>query len=688
MKPPRQPSPLPPLPQAGEGSIRSRHATFTLSREKADTLLLLGSCSLVLLPHLLRLPGWIGLVCALLLSWRAWLTFNGRRMPSRWLLLPVALATMAGIYTAYGTLLGRDAGVAMLTLLLSLKLLEMHAKRDLFVALFLSFFLTLSSFFYSQSIGTALLTIVAVAAILTTQLSFQYTGKTPPLRRRLRLGLMILALAAPLTLVLFLLFPRVQGPLWGLPADAQAGRSGLSDSMSPGNIAKLALSEEIAFRARFEGKPPQQQQLYWRGIVLGHYDGRVWRELQAPARAPMELRVRANPIRYQVTLEPHGQRWLFALETPAAVSAIPGNPAQVKQELQLLSTMPVNTRLRYDAASYLDLDVQPNASPAQMSRWLQLPAGYNPRTLAFAAQLRTRAPSPALQVQALLRYFHHENFHYTLEPPPLGRHVIDEFLFDTRAGFCEHYSGAFVFVMRALGVPARVVTGYQGGEVNPADGFLTVRQSDAHAWAEVWLERRGWVRIDPTTAVAPDRVQRNLNSVIPRRAFGGLLSLDPNSNPLAAQWLRARLRWEAIGNGWNQWVLNYTPERQQALVRSFGFDNVDIRTLLLLMLVLGAAALALVVLPMLLQQKKRDPLQTLYGAFCKQMARQGMPRAMHEGPRAYAARLTAADSPLSARAAIAQFLEVYEAMRYGAAASQTPPAPALSKLKTLLAECR
>ncbi|GIZ51938.1 transglutaminase family protein [Noviherbaspirillum aridicola] len=663
----------------------------TLSREKSDTLLLLGACCLVLLPHLSRLPLWIAPACALLLAARAWLTFSGRRMPSRWLLVPVALLAMAGVYASYRTLLGRDAGVAMLSLLLTFKLLEMHAKRDLFVALFLSLFLVLASFFYSQSIATALLTVAAVVLILTTLLSFQYTGAVPPLRKRLRLGATILGLAAPLTLVLFLLFPRVQGPLWGLPADAHAGRTGMSDTMSPGNISRLALSDEIAFRVLFDGRPPAQPQLYWRGIVLGHFDGRTWREM--PAQGGPEsigLNVRGAPLRYQVTLEPHGREWLFALETPATVPTVAGNPARVNGDLQIMSASPVRERLRYDAASYLDAGLQSDTDPARMRRWLQLPAGLNPRTLAFAEELRRRHARPEAQMEAVLRHFRSENFRYTLEPPPLGQQGIDEFLFDTRAGFCEHYSGAYVFLMRALGIPARVVTGYQGGEINPADGYMTVRQSDAHAWAEAWLPGRGWVRVDPTAAVAPDRVERNLGSVVPRQAFGGLITLDPERNLFAAQWLRLRHQWEAIGNGWNQWVLNYTPQRQLDLVRSLGFTDVSWRTLLWLMLVLGSVALAVAVLPLILRQARRDPLQNVYERFCKLMARRGLPRLPHEGPRAYAARIAAADLPLAAqkRAALARFLEVYEAMRYGAGARPGSPGPQLSQLKSLLAECR
>jgi transglutaminase-like putative cysteine protease len=662
-----------------------------MSKDKADILLLLGSCALVLLPHAGHLPAWVAPVCAILLAWRGWVTFRGNRMPPRWLLLPLALVAMFGVYRTYGTMFGREPGVSMLTLLLTLKLLEMHAKRDLFVVLFLSFFLILASFFYSQSIGTALMTIAAVIAILTTQLSFQYTGIVPPLRQRLRLGATILALAAPLTLVLFLLFPRIQGPLWGMPGDAQTGRTGLSETMAPGNIARLAQSDDIAFRVKFDDAVPEKSRLYWRGIVLGDYDGRTWMQPQRRFRAPRRIAVnlRGAAIHYQVTLEPHGRRWLFALELPEAIPEIPANPAEASPELQLLASHPVDERLRYDAVSHVEFDLQPNESPRALQQWLELPDGFNPRTLEFAARLRRQSAGNVDLVSAVLRHFRQENFRYTLEPPRLGKHVIDEFLFDTRAGFCEHYAGAFVVLMRAAGIPARVVTGYQGGEINPADGFMTIRQSDAHAWAEVWLEKRGWVRVDPTAAVAPNRVEQNLSSVIPPQLLGGLITLDPANSVWFSQWLRLRQNWDAVSNAWNQWVLNYTPDRQKNFFRSLGFDNVDWRSMAALMLICGIAATAIAVAPLLLRQQKRDPFDALYQRLCLRMARRGLPRSPHEGPRAYALRLTAPHSPLPAqtKTALARFLELYETVRYGAASANAGRAE-LSKLKSLLAECR
>jgi transglutaminase-like putative cysteine protease len=667
-----------------------------VSRDKADTLLLLAACVLVLAPQAGHLPWWTSTACAALLVWRGWITFRGNRMPPRWILVPMAVMAMVGVYLTHKTLFGREAGVTMLVLLLAFKLLEMRARRDLFVVVFMSFFLMLTNLFYSQTIGTALLMAAAVIMMLTAQLSFQYTGAAPPLTRRLAAGARIFLLAMPLALVLFILFPRIQGPLWGLPGDAQAGRSGLSDSMAPGNISNLALLGDIAFRVQFNDPPPPKSKLYWRGPVLGDYDGRTWTPLRSRTgfNRPLELRPRSAPVRYRVTLEPNGQRWLFALEMPLDVPRLTGNPTRFTPDLQIVARQPVSQRLRYEAASHIDFDLQPNEPPAVLNDWLKLPPGYNPGTLAFAAQLRSQSGTAIDRVNATLKFFREEKFSYTLEPPALGVHAVDDFLFSTRAGFCEHYASAFVVLMRALGIPARVVTGYQGGEINAVDGFMVVRQSDAHAWAEVWLEGRGWIRVDPTAAIAPDRIERNLTSVIPPTLLGGLVTLDGGNNSWLSRLRGMRHNWDAVTNAWNQWVLNYTPDRQRSFIQSLGFDHVDWRTLTVLMSGFGAAVMAVVALPLIRNRKNISALDKVYAALCAQMARQGCPRAVHEGPRAYRARLTAEQSPLAPgrKIAVARFLDLYEAIRYGALSASDnmgkTPSVHISKLKSLLAECR
>jgi protein-glutamine gamma-glutamyltransferase len=682
----------PPEARATASGERARDwlaAARRLPRDKADTLLLLLSSVLVLAPHAAHLPAWITAAVGATLLWRLALTWRGARLPPTWLLLPVSLAAMGGVYLSFQTLLGRDAGVAMLTLLLTFKLLEMHAKRDLFVVIFLSFFLLLTTFFYSQTIATALTMALTVVLLLTAQLSFQYAGTVPPLARRLRLAGGIVALAAPLGLLLFVAFPRVQGPLWNLPGDAAGARSGLSETMSPGNISNLAQSDASAFQVSFNGAAPAQERLYWRAIVLGRFDGRTWtRGRSGRGRDSVRLQFKGEALHYQLTLEGNDTRWLPALEMPLQIDGLPSGAYMVTPELELVAAIPPRQRLRYDISSLSDYALQADAHPEALQPWLQLPPGFNPQTLAWARALRPASPQAA--VKAVLDYFREQQFSYTLEPPLLGEHAVDEFLFTTRAGFCEHYAGAFVVLMRAMGVPARVVTGYQGGETNRLDGVLTVRQSDAHAWAEVWLAGRGWLRIDPTAAVAPDRIAANLARALQAPARYGMPVLgamlrwsdDPGS-------LLSTLRFglSAVNHAWNRWVLDYTPQRQRGLLH--GIERGFGRRPLLLLGALGAALAAAAALAFAVsrwrQRRRRDPLDALYAAFCRRQARRGRARLPDEGPQRYAQRLAALPAAPEKQAAIARFLAIYGAMKYGVA-SPAEKAFAIKTLRGLLSQ--
>ena len=688
-----------------------QRAARPISRDKADTLLLLAACAVVLIPHAAHLPRWTALTCAALLLWRGWITFNGNRMPARWLLLPIASLAMLGVYWTNQTLLGREAGVTMLVLLLSLKLLEMRARRDLFVVVFLGFFLMLTNLFYSQSIGTALLMVGAVILMLTAQLSFQYAHAAPPLKRRLGLGAMIFALSVPLTLVLFVLFPRIQGPLWGLPQDAQTGHTGLSDRMAPGNISKLALSTAVAFRVKFADPSavPPKAKLYWRGPVFGEYDGKSWTALRArsfPA-AGVSVQARGAPVRYQVTMEANGQRSVLALDLPRLAPPLTDNPTRITSDLDIVARQPIVQRLRYDAISYTDYTLQADAAPERMRDWLALPPGHNPQAIALAARLRRQFGDDFELANAVLRHFREQNFRYTLEPPPLGKEAMDDFLFNTRAGFCEHYASAFAVLMRAAGIPARVVTGYQGGEINPVDGYMTIRQSDAHAWNEIWLKDKGWMRIDPTAAIAPNRIERNLDSVLPSGVLGGFAGLNPENHAWLTTLRALRLRWDAVNNAWNQWILDYSPARQKSLLESLGLDHADWRTLAILMLAFGAAITALTLLALLRNHTVHDPVEQLYAKLCRKLERRGFARAPHEGPRAFRLRLAheGAALPPAMQAAAIRFLEMYEALRYGVPAARERnsqnrhprhrrqdivpyPKAAISQLNSFLAACK
>ncbi|MCG2585572.1 DUF3488 and transglutaminase-like domain-containing protein [Massilia sp. TS11] len=655
-----------------------------LARDKADTLLLLAAVALVLAPHSLHLPLWITGTAAATLLWRAVLTVRGLRLPPVWALLLPALAAMGGVYAQYHSFLGRDTGVAMLVLLLAFKTLEMHARRDLFVVLYLSMFVLLTHFFYSQSLASGLLMGLTLWLLVAAQLSFQYGPGTPPLARRLLLAARMLGLALPLALALFVLFPRIQGPLWGRPGEAGAS-SGLSDSMSPGRIASLAQSDDVAFRVRFRDPAPAPLQLYWRGIVLGDYDGNTWRRLgeSQPFANTVNIEVGGAPVRYQITLEPSQTRWLFTLDVPEALPRLAELATQISPELEVSAVAPLQQRVRYAATSYLAYTLQGDESLPHLAHWLVLPPGRNPAAYNLGRML-ARLPQPAARADALLRMFNREGFRYTLEPPLLGRDAVDEFLFTTKAGFCEHFAGAFVYVMRAAGLPARVVLGYQGGELNPLDGYYTVRQSDAHAWAEVWLGARGWVRIDPTAAVAPERVQYGARRALPRRAPLGIQALAGVVDFALSgdSWLgRLRYQWQALNNGWNQWVLNYTPERQRAVLDGLALALLNGRSL-------AGLALAAGLLWLLHYQRRRqavDPAARLYAELCQRLARRGIVRAPDEAPRTLAARVQAWDGPPAMVAAATAFLHLYSDLLYQPDVAR---APALARLARLLQECR
>lgn len=674
-----------------------RRAARLLPRDKADTLLLLLSSLMVLAPHAAHLPLWTSFTAAATLLWRTLITLRGTRLPPLWLLLPIALLAMAGVYGSFHTLLGRDSGVAMLALLLAFKLLEMHAKRDLFVVVFLSFFLMLANFFYSQSIATALLMIATIIVLLTAQLSFQYTGLVPPLARRLRLTAGIFALAAPLALLLFVIVPRVQGPLWGLPGDAHGGRTGMSDKMTPGGLSSLADSNEAAFSVRFAGPLPARRELYWRGVVLSDYDGRTWSRFnpfryaarRGAALPAVEASLRGPATDYEVTLEPQGKRWMYVLGLPQSIDGVPGNPPAPTPEMEFFARDPINERIRYKVRSMLSFSLQAEAQADQLQPWLALPAGYNPRTLAWARELMV-AGDPAASVRRVLKLFHDEQFRYTMQPPLLGRDAVDDFLFNSRAGFCEHYSGAFVVLMRAMHIPARVVMGYQGGELNPVDGYLTVRQSDAHAWAEVWLAGQGWTRFDPTAAVAPERIEKNLASALPpsapfgMEALGGLMQLGGDG----ASWLSGlRFRMAALNTAWNQWVLDYNPDRQRSVTQNLAQTLTQLLASWRVLPALLAAAALLWWLKRLRLRRNTDPLEQLYAVFCRQQARRGPARAPDEGPQRYAARLRALPLAPEKQQAIARFLAIYAAIKYGVSTPAQKHA-ALKKLKSLLTESR
>ncbi len=625
-----------------------------------NTVWLTTALVLVAAPHVERLPLWLSVLAGAMCVWRLYLARTRLALPARWLLVAIVMASAAAIYLNYRTLFGRDAGVALLVLMISLKLLETRTQRDGMVLAFIGYFLVITNFFYTQSIPTALYLLACVWFITAAMIGLQYTrepaGYRAQLRHQLRTSAIMLAQSVPLMVVFFVLFPRVQGPLWGMPSDAFAGVTGLSDSMSPGTINQLVFSDDVALRAEFTGAVPPPTKLYWRGPVMLDFDGLTWTAPPRPFLNRVDLERRANPVRYSVTVEPHNRRWLFALDMPGTLPP----RASITPDYLLLSHMPVTSRMRYDLSSYLDYEFGANSNEFMLQRALQLPRGFNPRTLELGRQLRSRHGDNEAIMNASLTLFREQKFIYTLEPPLLGRHSVDEFIFNTRQGFCEHFSSAFVVLMRAAGVPARVVTGYLGGEYNPLGNYLIVRQSDAHAWAEVWIENRGWVRIDPTNSVSPARAEGGLaaalpdSALLPRRARSG-------GNALMHQ---LALTLDSLANTWNQTVLGYNLESQRALLYRAGFDGDTMRTLAMLLIIATIVATLILALVTLTQRRRtREPVLAEYRKFCEKMAQAGITRGDAEGPRDFATRI-AKTRPEFASAA-GEITRLYVSLRYG-----------------------
>ena len=608
-------------------------------------------------PHVMHLPLWLSLLGGSVLLWRIGLWHRNARLPSRWLLALLVMVGVAGIGWQFHTLLGKEAGVALLFFLMALKPMEMRTRRDAMALVMLGFFLLLTHYFYSQSIPTGLW-LLATTTLLTATLIRVHGGAQPP-SAIVRYAGLLLAQAAPFMLIIFLLFPRVSGPLWGLPQDANSGLSGLSEQMSPGSLNNLIQSGAIAFRVRFSDEVPEKSDLYWRGPVFDDYDGHTWRarvrDPLRPGRPPV-IEAGDRKVSYVTTLEAHNQRWLLALDLPLVLPDDSGLAPTLSPTFVTLAREPVLSRTRFALTSSLDFVANRQETPAMLQQALRLPPGLNQRSRELAEAWRERFKTPERISRTALLFFRQEAFIYTLQPPLLGRHAVDDFLFGTRRGFCEHFASAYVFLMRAAGVPARVVAGYQGGELNPVDGYLTVRQSDAHAWAEIWLADQGWVRVDPTAAVAPSRIEVGIEAALPAGdPLPALMRID-------SEWLRdLRNRWDAANNTWNQWVLGYNPQRQREVLSRLGLSEPDWRSMTVALATLCGIALLLVTWWTLHQRTTTPPAQRAWQRYCKRLAKLGVVRAAWEGPLAFALRVARERPELGAltKAAASHFADLH-----------------------------
>lgn len=623
---------------------------------------LLSAQVVVLLPHWPRLPWWVALLwigCAL---WRVQIQRMRWRYPGTVLKAAALVAILFAVFFTQGTLIGLDATVMFLLMLFMLKLLEMRSPRDALVLIYLGFFVLATAFLFDQSILLTLYQCVSLLVLVAALVGLQQSpGRNDPLRA-LRFGGVMLLQAIPLLLVLFIFFPRLE-PLWSVNMPGGSSKTGLSDNMSPADIANLARSPELAFRASFEGDIPPLRTLYWRALTLSRFDGRAWSQDRWLNNLPAPpLDTSGEAIDYRVVAGASGQHWLYSLNGATSED----NYVRRKYDFTLQSVAPLNSTFGYSARSYPDAAMQMEGlSELQRTRQLELPPQGDPRARQWARELRQQHPDDADLVQALLGHFNQQPFFYTLNPTPLGEHSNDEFLFDTRRGFCEHYAGAMTFVLRAAGIPARVAAGYQGGEINNRGGYVLVHQFDAHAWVEVWLQGQGWVSVDPTFQVAPERIEQGLEEAV--RGEGSFLedSYLSGSRYRGVTWLNeARLVWDNINYQWQLRVLNFKGEEQMGLFRRW-LGTADWQRVGLVVLGLAGAIMLLQTLWWLRPQRKHGSAQQrAWAKLDQRLSKLRLQALPGEGPRAWQQRLHTALP--AQRSAIARFFEEFVRQSYAA----------------------
>ncbi|MCB1616326.1 MAG: DUF3488 domain-containing transglutaminase family protein [Pseudomonadales bacterium] len=622
---------------------------FQLSRQSLWCLFIVQL--LLILPHLGRLPLWLPCFYGAALFWR-YGVYSGRFVfPLKWQKAGLLLIFVSGIVLSFRQVFALDSLIAVLLGLSSLKLLEMYYKRDALVWVFVSIFILMTVFLFSQSIFSALYVFIVLSLILVVYISFYRSpdsdkdnfGNTLQL---VKLSSSMLLQSIPLMIVMFLVFPRL-GSLWSVPLQSDKSKTGMSDTLRPGDINNLTQSKEVAFRVTFNGDIPSNDELYWRGLVLNHFDGLTWEQystghvdeqiIWAGSRSGfMPDRIKRGEMYadYEIILEPSYRYWLFALATPIPQTAHVG----LTSDFRLMKDSPINARFKYKVQSFRVIALEPEMDARRIYIETALPENANPKTRSYVQSLREQVPDDDAYIKAVLNMFH-QDFFYTLKPPLLGQHSVDDFLFNTKKGFCEHFASSFAFMMRAAGIPARVIAGYQGGEINPYEGYLLVHQYDAHAWVEVWLEDKGWVRIDPTAAVAPQRILDGF-----RDSF---LSTSPLESPFSLDSYRGlgfinelRLQADRVNYLWARWVLGYDNKLQEKflsnLLGEYSVKRIAIASALF-------AGVFFILLSAYIYWKgidrTRPAVIRVYQKFCKRIAKKGMQRQVGESPLAFAHRV-------------------------------------------------
>jgi protein-glutamine gamma-glutamyltransferase len=628
------------------------------AHNKSILIFLLSSIGLIAFPHIDHIPKALVVFFYLLLSWRFIGVWKQNWLPNKLIIFFLTVCGLALLYSQHQGVLGRDGGTRLFVTALALKLLEIKSERDLYLISYLAFIVAASQFLYEQSLLMAAYILFVCCVMLATLVCIN-SGK-PQTVAALKTASLIIVQAIPMAVVLFILFPRVEAPRWLLFNQEHQARTGLSDSMEPGSISDLGVSGELVFRVKFNGAMPPSEQRYWRGPVLSHTDGKRWTQVK-DIRFGQFL---DNPVfkgssyQYTLLMEPQDKKWVFAMDMPAEFSL----PLSRNANYQLITSENPDKRAEYKITSYSNYNTG-YINRTEFKDSTQLPDEPSGKIKQLVKQLHGFDSTPEHFIENLLNHFRKENFHYTLTPPLMEAYPIETFLFETRYGFCSHYAAAFVYLMRVAHIPARVVTGYQGGELNMAGNFLEIRQADAHAWAEVWIENKGWVRFDPTAAIAPERIERNID--IDQLVQGGAISYVMTSAAAqeAFNWLKqARQLWSNVDYNWQRWVINYDNKNQSRFLSSLGIA--DIKAMIYWMVgIIGLITALLSWLLLYQKQKTTDPTLRIYNRFCKKVVKRGLLRGRGEGAKDFAGRVKI-KLPEQARN-IDQITDVFIKLRYG-----------------------
>jgi len=621
-------------------------------------------------PHAGRLPVWVLAIYVVAVAWRLQVHRGRWSFPGRWVKVALTILSFIGVYASYGSLIGLEPTVALLLTAFALKLIELSQRKDAYVLLFLGYFICITEFLFSQDLLITLYSLVNVTLITTALVALHQPGEHQFNRGTLRLASTMLLQAMPLMLVLFFLFPRF-APLWTVPIKSHTAKTGMSDFMKPGDVASVSQSADVAFRVKFEGEIPPRSTLYWRGLVFSRLEQGIWSALgyyDVPVKEqrPGKVATVGEPMSYSIIMEPTQQNWLYGLHY--AHSTTPG--VMHTSDYRLFSPVPLEVEFMYTANTWTDVGVDTVLSDWRRMTETKLPPVDNPETRQIALDLRATTSSDEDYVALVLDTFNREGFVYTLRPGiSSGPHPIDEFMFQSRRGFCEHYASAFVFMMRAAGVPARVVAGYQGGEINPVNKTVIVHQFDAHAWAEVWIAKKGWVQVDPTAAVSPLRIEDGLEAAMEYE--GSFLDATPLS-PLRYRSIPLlnlmRLRYDAMTYRWQSWVVGFDSKQQLGLLHSF-FGEISGRVFATVLLGSWAMVLIPVAISLLRKRDTRpgSPLDKHYRVFCERVARLGLIRKPGETPAQFALRAMAAQPRFSDQ--LRRITRMYNDLAYADATS-------------------